>query len=190
MSRLGRGRSCAAGSPERCWLACWALTVGLYGVITGDAAYGLALGPGFGLALGLVSGLRQERAAPTRASAARFGMRSGPGSWPDLSAARRSGSCSRWSVERPPDLSPGWASGWSSPQSWACCLVERRSCSTTSCGRSWCGREWPPWRYDAFLEAMVQRLLLRRSGNAYLFVHRLLRDYLAEPDPDRVQTAA
>lgn len=47
-----------------------------------------------------------------------------------------------------------------------------------------------PWRYDAFLEAMVQRLLLRRSGNAYLFVHRLLRDYLAEPDPDRVQTAA
>jgi hypothetical protein len=47
-----------------------------------------------------------------------------------------------------------------------------------------------PWRYDAFLEAMVQRLLLRRSGNAYLFVHRLLRDYLAEPDPDRVQAAA
>jgi hypothetical protein len=47
-----------------------------------------------------------------------------------------------------------------------------------------------PWRYDAFLEAMVQRLLLRRSGNAYLFVHRLLRDHLAEPDPDRVQTAA
>lgn len=48
-----------------------------------------------------------------------------------------------------------------------------------------------PWRYDAFLEAMVQRLLLlRRSGIAYLFVNRLLRDYLAEPDPDRVQTAA
>jgi hypothetical protein len=37
---------------------------------------------------------------------------------------------------------------------------------------------------------MVQRLLLRRSGNAYLFVHRLLRDHLAEPDPDRVPTAA
>ena len=46
-----------------------------------------------------------------------------------------------------------------------------------------------PWRYDQFLDAMVQRLLLRRSGSAYLFVHRLLRDYLAEPDPDRVRAA-
>jgi hypothetical protein len=33
-------------------------------VTTGDVAAGLALVPGFGLALGLVSGLRQERAAP------------------------------------------------------------------------------------------------------------------------------
>lgn len=77
MSRLGRGRSCAAGSPERCWLACWALTVGLYGVITGDAAYGLALGPGFGLALGLVSGLRQERAAPNEGIRRRICRRGG-----------------------------------------------------------------------------------------------------------------
>jgi hypothetical protein len=37
---------------------------------------------------------------------------------------------------------------------------------------------------------MVQRLLLRRGGSAYLFVHRLLRDFLAEPDPDRVRAAA
>lgn len=128
---------------------------------------------------------RDHRRCGVRAGA-RAGLRVGAGAGqratPGAGRAQRG--------HPPPDLSPGWASGWSSPQSWACCLVERRSCSTTSCGRSWCGREWPPWRYDAFLEAMVQRLLLRRSGNAYLFVHRLLRDYLAEPDPDRVQAAA
>ncbi len=37
-----------------------------------------------------------------------------------------------------------------------------------------------PWRYGLFLEAMTERLLLRRSGSAYLFVHRLLRDHLAD----------
>ena len=39
-----------------------------------------------------------------------------------------------------------------------------------------------PWRYGSFLEAMTQRLLLRRSGSAYLFVHRLLRDHLGDLD--------
>jgi MFS family permease len=42
-----------------------------------------------------------------------------------------------------------------------------------------------PWRYGRFLEAMTQRLLLRRSGSAYLFVHRLFRDYLADLTPDQ-----
>jgi hypothetical protein len=37
-----------------------------------------------------------------------------------------------------------------------------------------------PRHYERFLEAMKQRLLLRQSGSAYLFVHRLLRDHLAE----------
>lgn len=36
-----------------------------------------------------------------------------------------------------------------------------------------------PWRYQAFLDAMAARLLLRRSGGSYQFTHRLLRDYLA-----------
>jgi hypothetical protein len=109
---------------------------------------GVALGPGFGLALGLVSGLRQERAAPNEGirRSVRHALRAG------LVA----GLISQHYVMR-------------------AFLVRARVA---------------PWRYDAFLEAMVQRLLLRRSGNAYLFVHRLLRDYLAEPDPDRVQTAA
>jgi len=39
-----------------------------------------------------------------------------------------------------------------------------------------------PWRYGSFLDAMTERLLLRRAGSAYLFVHRLLRDHLGEMD--------
>jgi hypothetical protein len=37
-----------------------------------------------------------------------------------------------------------------------------------------------PWRYGRFLEAMVERQVLRRSGSSYLFVDRTLRDYLAD----------
>ena len=37
-----------------------------------------------------------------------------------------------------------------------------------------------PWSYPSFLEEMTQRLLLRQSGSAYLFVHRLLRDHIAD----------
>jgi hypothetical protein len=37
-----------------------------------------------------------------------------------------------------------------------------------------------PWRYGSFLEAMTYRLLLRRNGSGYLFVHRLLREHLAD----------
>jgi hypothetical protein len=40
-----------------------------------------------------------------------------------------------------------------------------------------------PPHYERFLEAMTQRLLLRRSGSAYLFAHRLLRDHLAAARP-------
>jgi hypothetical protein len=36
-----------------------------------------------------------------------------------------------------------------------------------------------PWRYGSFLEAMTYRLLLHRNGSGYLFVHRLLREHLA-----------
>jgi hypothetical protein len=36
-----------------------------------------------------------------------------------------------------------------------------------------------PRRYELFLDAMAERLLLRKSGSAYLFVHGLLREYLA-----------
>lgn len=48
-----------------------------------------------------------------------------------------------------------------------------------------------PWRYGSFLEAMTQRLLLRRAGSSYVFVHRLLRDYLGDSahTPATVQAA-
>jgi hypothetical protein len=38
-----------------------------------------------------------------------------------------------------------------------------------------------PWRYASFLQATTDRLLLRRSGNGYLFAHHLLRDHLTSP---------
>jgi GTPase SAR1 family protein len=37
-----------------------------------------------------------------------------------------------------------------------------------------------PWRYKAFLDAMTERLLLRRVGVSYQFVHLSLRDHLAD----------
>jgi DNA polymerase III delta prime subunit len=46
-----------------------------------------------------------------------------------------------------------------------------------------------PWRYGRFLEAMAERLLLRRSGSAYVFVHRLFRDYLADLATDQSSAA-
>jgi hypothetical protein len=52
--------------------------------------------------------------------------------------------------------------------------------------RAWLVREnCAPWHYGRFLEAMAQRLLLLRIGSAYLFAHRLLRNYLADSYGDR-----
>jgi hypothetical protein len=38
-----------------------------------------------------------------------------------------------------------------------------------------------PWRLVAFMDEASERLLLRKIGGQYIFVHRLLRDVLAEP---------
>jgi hypothetical protein len=40
-----------------------------------------------------------------------------------------------------------------------------------------------PRQYIPFLDAMAERLLLRRTGNTYIFAHRLLRDYLGAEAP-------
>ena len=45
-----------------------------------------------------------------------------------------------------------------------------------------------PWHYARFLENAVDRILLRRAGGGYLFVHRLLLEHLAQqahPVPKR-----
>jgi hypothetical protein len=58
-----------------------------------------------------------------------------------------------------------------------------------ACVRHYLIRAWltgegnAPWRYAAFLSEMTERLLLRRSGSAFLFVHRLLREHLAADQP-------
>jgi serine/threonine protein kinase/DNA polymerase III delta prime subunit len=36
-----------------------------------------------------------------------------------------------------------------------------------------------PWDYSHFLEAVTERILLRKVGGGYIFVHRLLLDYLS-----------
>ena len=46
-----------------------------------------------------------------------------------------------------------------------------------------------PWRYERFLEAMAERILLRRSGSSFLFTHGLLSDYLAERKPGSALSA-
>ena len=42
-----------------------------------------------------------------------------------------------------------------------------------------------PWRLVAFMDEATERLLLRKIGGKYIFVHRLLRDVLAAPDQER-----
>ena len=37
-----------------------------------------------------------------------------------------------------------------------------------------------PWKYGAFLQDMTKRTILRRGDRAFFFVHRMLRDHLAE----------
>jgi len=38
-----------------------------------------------------------------------------------------------------------------------------------------------PWNYARFLDEAVERVLLQKVGGGYLFIHRQLRDYLADP---------
>jgi eukaryotic-like serine/threonine-protein kinase len=40
-----------------------------------------------------------------------------------------------------------------------------------------------PWNYPSFLDYAVERILLRKVGGGYIFVHRLLLDYLADLPP-------
>jgi DNA polymerase III delta prime subunit len=42
--------------------------------------------------------------------------------------------------------------------------------------------EYVPWNYPRFLDYTADRILLRKVGGGYIFVHRLLQDYFASLD--------
>jgi len=39
-----------------------------------------------------------------------------------------------------------------------------------------------PWNYVRFLDVAAERILLRKVGGGYIFIHRLLLDYFATLD--------
>ena len=39
-----------------------------------------------------------------------------------------------------------------------------------------------PWNYPRFLDYATERILLRKVGGGYIFVHRLLLEYFAALD--------
>jgi hypothetical protein len=174
------------------------LIFGVVFALVGGPDVGMDFGPVFGLAVALVGGLagglaselRDERVVPNegiRRSAQHavvIGLISG------LVAGLAGGLAG--------GLVRGPASGLSVGVGFGLvfALTVAMVFGGAACLQHYVVRTWllragiAPWKYSQFLEAMAQRLLLRRSGSAYLFVHRLLRDYLADPHPDRVRAAA
>jgi hypothetical protein len=174
------------------------LIFGAVFALVGGSNIGLDFGPVFGLAVALVGGLaggltselRDERAVPNegiRRSAQHaliIGLVAGL-------VAGLSGGLSGGLVR-------GLASGLSVGVGFGLvfALTVAMVFGGAACLQHYVVRTWllragiAPWKYSQFLEVMAQRLLLRRSGSAYLFVHRLLRDYLADPHPDRIRAAA
>jgi hypothetical protein len=44
-----------------------------------------------------------------------------------------------------------------------------------------------PWNYPRFLDYCAERILLRKVGGGYIFVHRLLMEYFAGLEEDEGQ---
>ncbi len=47
-----------------------------------------------------------------------------------------------------------------------------------------------PWNYPRFLDYAAERILLRKVGGGYIFVHRLLLEYFASLDSTPTPDAA
>ena len=47
-----------------------------------------------------------------------------------------------------------------------------------------------PWNYPRFLDSAAERILLRKVGGGYIFVHRLLLEYFASLDTTSPPDAA
>ena len=48
---------------------------------------------------------------------------------------------------------------------------------------------YAPWNYVAFLDSCAERILLRKVGSGYIFVHRLLLEYFASLDESASPTS-
>jgi eukaryotic-like serine/threonine-protein kinase len=164
----------------------------VFGLVFGLAAglpAGLIFGPVFGLALamvggmaaGLSGGLRDERATPNEGirRSAQYALAAG------LIGALSAGLIGGLAAGAAFGSRAGIASGLGFALTFATTLALKFG--GDACLQHYVVRAWlahgrvAPWRYGRFLEAMSQRLLLRRSGSAFLFIHRLLRDFLADP---------
>jgi hypothetical protein len=166
------------------------LAGGLPAGLTFGSVFGLTVVLLGGLAAGLVGGLRDERAVPNegiRRSAQHalyVGLAAG------LTIGLSSGVTLGLVLGASTGLSVGLGFGLT-VASISGMMFGEAACLQHYVVRAYLVRErLAPWRYSAFLAGMAQRLLLRRSGSAYLFAHRLLRDYLANMKPEHSQTDA
>ena len=158
----------------------------VFGIVAGLTA-GLVFGLAFGLVVGLVgaiaaglpAGLRDERATPNEGirRSAQYALIAGLIG--GLAAGLIGGLASGLAF----GLHAGIAAGLGFALTFALTLALMfggDACLQHYLVRAWlAGERVAPWRYKRFLAAMAQRLLLRRSGSAFLFMHRLLRDYFA-----------
>jgi eukaryotic-like serine/threonine-protein kinase len=169
---------------------CFALLFEASAGLTFGLAFGLAVTLAGGLSAGLVSGLREERFVPNEGirRSARYALVAG------LSAGLVGGVAGGLAAGRLAGLASGLSAGLGFGLVFTLTVAMvfgGAACLQHFVVRAWLAREGiAPWRYGPFLEAMAQRLLIRRSGNAYLFPHRLLRDHLADPNLVRMQAAA
>lgn len=165
------------------------LVFGLVYGIAGGMAAGLVFGSVLGLvvvliggmAAGMSSGLRDERAIPNEGIRQSAQHALAGGMVAGLCAGLIGGLACWWAF----GMAAGLAAGLGLALTFALTIALMfggGACLQHYVVRAWLAREMvAPWRYGRFLEAMTNRLLLRRSGSAYLFIHRLLRDHLAGP---------
>jgi hypothetical protein len=157
----------------------FALVAGRTGMVFG-LAFGLVVGLVGAIAAGLAGGLRDERAVPNEGIRRSAQYALAAGLIGGLAAGLIGGLAAGLIFGLPSGISAGLgfalvfaltlALGFGGDAYLQHYLV-----------RAWLTSERAaPWHYRRFMEAMTRRLLLRRSGSAFLFMHRLLRDYLAD----------
>lgn len=175
---VGIGTGCTYGLLE-------GLGAGLVAGLVVALAVGLTVGVGAALSGGLVSELRDERTTPNEgirrsarsalAVGLAVGLFGGLGIWLGASLVTKLLGGPLGSVAVLIALTFGVLGGLI-----AGLLYGGRACLQHYTVRAALVRaNAGPWRYGQFLDAMTHRLLLRRSADAYLFTHRLLRDHLA-----------